>query len=58
MLVGGGVRFSDGTRGNWFVDEAERLGLDGLPPNYRPSPQDVSEFRVLLAQELRKLGLA
>lgn len=58
VLVGGGVRFSDGTRGNWLVDEAGRLGLDGLPPNYRPSPQDVSEFRVLLAQELRKLGLA
>lgn len=58
VLVGGGVRFSDGVRGQWFVDEAGRLGLDGLPANYRPTQQDAQEFRVLLAQELRKLGLA
>lgn len=56
VIVGGGVRFSDGTRGRWLIDSSGRLGLDALPQGYRPSPEDVAEFQVLLSQELRKLG--
>lgn len=56
VIVGGGIRFSDGVRGRWLIDSTGRLGLDGLPQGYRPSQQDVAEVQVLLSQELRKLG--
>ncbi len=56
VIVGGGIRFSDGVRGRWLIDATGRLGLDGLPQGYRPSQQDVAEVQVLLSQELRKLG--
>lgn len=56
VIVGGGIRFSDGVRGRWLIDSTGRLGLDGLPQGYRPSQQDIAEVQVLLSQELRKLG--
>lgn len=56
VIVGGGIRFSDGVRGRWLIDSTGRLGLDGLPAGYRPSQQDIAEVQVLLSQELRKLG--
>lgn len=56
VIVGGGIRFSDGTRGRWLIDSSGRLGLDGLPQGYRPTQDDIAEVQVLLSRELRKLG--
>lgn len=56
VIVGGGIRFSDGVRGRWLIDATGRLGIDGLPQGYRPSQQDAAEAQTLIVQELRRLG--
>ena len=55
-LVSGTVVFSDGVKANWALDQMGRLALSGTDKTYRPSAQDVQEFQVAIAQELRKRG--
>jgi hypothetical protein len=55
-LISGGVTFSDGNTATWMLDQMGRLGLGAKTPGYRPSPQDVEEFQLLLQAELGKLG--
>jgi len=55
-LVSGTVVFSDGVKANWALDQMGRLALSGTDKTYRPSAQDVQEFQVTIAQELRKRG--
>ena len=55
-LVSGTVVFSDGVKANWALDQMGRLALSGTEKTYRPSAQDVQEFQVAIAQELRKRG--
>jgi len=57
-LVSGTVVFSDGTRGEWMLDQYGRLGLSGLKPGYRPSSSDVQEFQAALQRELMRQGYA
>jgi len=47
-MVSGSVVFSDGTQARWVIDRMGRLGLEGVPPNFRPSQEDVREFQVQL----------
>lgn len=56
VLVGGSVRFPDGVRGKWLIDQSGQLGLDELPPGYRPTQEAVVQFNLALKNELRKLG--
>lgn len=51
MLYSGKVRFSDGERAMWYVDETGRLGLDPSTPGYRPTQEDIVAFQ----NELKKL---
>ncbi len=55
-LVSGSVTFSDGQSATWMLDQMGRLGLGAKTPGYRPSPQDVEEFQILLQEELSKMG--
>jgi hypothetical protein len=47
-MISGSVVFSDGTQARWQVDRMGRLALDGPPPEFRPSAEDVREFQVQL----------
>lgn len=55
-LASGGVTFSDGTQARWIFDQAGRLGLDGVKPGFRPSPQDVRDFQQQLQTLLQTRG--
>ena len=55
-VVSGEVRFSDGTRAKWFIDQAGRLGLDAAKPGYRPPAADLQEFQVQLRALLQTRG--
>lgn len=56
-LVSGKVTFSDGVNAEWYLDQMGRFGL--VPPNpaYRPSPEDMADFKIALEQELARQGL-
>ena len=56
-IVSGGVTFSDGVTANWYLDQTGRFGLVPPTPGYRPTKEDLSEFQVILEQELAKQGL-
>lgn len=55
-MVSGKVTFSDGQVADWYVDNEGRPGLVPSTPGYRPSPEDIQKFQVLLDEEFRKLG--
>ena len=48
FAVCGDVTFSDGTAAQWGITARGELALDGLPPDYRPSPEDVRAFQTQL----------
>ena len=58
VMAGGGVTFSDGTSGKWYLDQMGRLGLGDIPQGYRPSPEDAALFQTRLVEALRAKGLA
>jgi hypothetical protein len=51
-LVSGSVNFSDGTKGQWAIDQFGRVLLETNVPGYRPSEKDMSEFQNALRQLL------
>jgi hypothetical protein len=55
-MVSGGVTFSDGKTGKWFVDELGRLSVAPSEPGYRPPAQDMQEFQTALERELTRAG--
>ena len=57
-FASGAVTFSDGTKAKWYLDQQGRLGLDDVPPGYRPSPGDAALFQSRLVEALRARGLA
>lgn len=57
VMAGGGVTFSDGTEGKWYLDQMGRLGLGGVPQGYRPSPEDAALFQSRLVEALQAKGL-
>ena len=57
-FASGAVTFSDGTKAKWYLDQLGRLGLDDVPPGYRPSPGDAALFQARLVEALRARGLA
>lgn len=56
-LVSGKVTFSDGVNAEWYLDQMGRFGLVPPQPGYRPTPEDLTEFRVILERELARQGL-
>jgi hypothetical protein len=56
-VVSGSVTFSDGKTATWMLDQMGRLGLEPQTPGYRPPPQDIEEFQMLLQEELAKQGI-
>ena len=56
-LVSGGVTFSDGVTAEWYLDRAGRFGLQPSQQGYRPSQEDLAEFRVVLENELARQGM-
>ena len=57
VMAAGGVTFSDGTSGKWYLDRYGRLGLSGMPEGYRPSPEDGALFQSRLVELLQSKGL-
>ena len=57
VMAAGGVTFSDGTSGKWYLDRYGRLGLSGVPEGYRPSPEDGALFQSRLVELLQSKGL-
>jgi len=55
-VVSGSVRFSDGTKATWMLDNYGRLGLSADQKNYRPSQEDLKAFQEELSLELQKRG--
>lgn len=56
-LISGSVTFSDGVKMGWQLLSNGQLGLTpGDDPNYRPSPEDMQEFRTQMDETLRKKG--
>ena len=56
-LVSGQVTFSDGEAGDWYLDQAGRLGVAPRTKGYRPSPADVQDFQAELETVLARLGM-
>lgn len=56
-LVSGKVTFSDGEKADWALDQTGRFGLYPAKEGYRPSQEDLGEFRKALERELQKQGL-
>jgi hypothetical protein len=56
-LVSGQVTFSDGEAGDWYLDQAGRLGVAPKTKGYRPSPADVQDFQAELETVLARLGM-
>ena len=53
MMFSGKVRFSDGEKALWYVDNTGRLGLDPDTAGYRPVQEDILAFQNELKQMLR-----
>ena len=56
-MVSGGVKFSDGQTGAWYMDQMGRLGVAPSKQGYKPSAADVEVFQQKLEAELTRLGL-
>jgi len=56
-MVSGGVKFSDGQTGAWYMDQMGRLGVAPSKQGYKPSAADVEAFQQQLETELSRLGL-
>ena len=58
-LLSGRVTFSDGEALAWQLLSNGQLGLiPGDNPNYRPSPEDMQDFRTQMDELLRKKGFS
>ena len=57
-FASGAVTCPAGTKAKWYLDQPGRLGLDDVPPGYRPSPGDAALFQSRLVEALRARGLA
>ena len=57
VMAAGGVTFSDGASGKWYLDRYGRLGLSGMSEGYRPSPEDGALFQSRLVELLQSKGL-
>jgi hypothetical protein len=55
-IVSGKVTFSDGQTGDWYLDQAGRLGVVPKQQGYKPNAADVQDFQIALQQEMAKLG--
>lgn len=56
-LMSGSVTFSDGETLGWQLLSSGQLGLiPGNDPDYRPSSEDMQDFRVQMDEILRKKG--
>ncbi len=56
-LMSGSVTFSDGETLGWQLLSSGQLGLiPGNNPDYRPSSEDMQDFRVQMDEILRKKG--
>lgn len=56
-LVSGRVTFSDGVTADWSLDQMGRFGMLPSQKGYKPSQEDLAEFRQALEKELAHQGL-
>lgn len=56
-MVSGQVRFSDGEKARWLIDNQGRFGLEASTPGYKPSDEDLQEFQMQLRTMLQRQGM-
>ncbi|MDY5954688.1 MAG: hypothetical protein SPK06_04590 [Kiritimatiellia bacterium] len=56
-MVSGTVCFSDGQRGNWFIDNLGRFSLEPETIGYKPSDEDLRQFQLQLRTLLQRKGM-
>lgn len=56
-MVSGTVCFSDGQRGNWFIDNLGRFSLEPEEIGYKPSDDDLRQFQLQLRTALQRKGM-
>jgi len=56
-LVSGKVTFSDGVTADWSLDQMGRFGMLPSQQGYKPSSDDLAEFRKALEGALARKGL-
>jgi len=56
-MVSGQVRFSDGEKARWLIDNQGRFGLEPATQGYRPSDEDLQEFQMQLRAMLQRQGM-
>lgn len=56
-LVSGRVTFSDGVTADWSLDQMGRFGMLPSQKGYKPSSEDLAEFRKGLEEVLARQGL-
>ena len=54
-MVSGTVRFPDGQKATWLVDQMGRLSLDPDTAGYRPSEPDLMSFQKELQSQLERM---
>ena len=52
--LSGDVTFASGAKGEWWVDERGRLGLNPAAGSAKPTQDDVLDFQQALQDEVRK----
>ncbi len=55
-MISGSVRFSDGVKANWMLDQFGRVALDASQPGYRPSQEDLMAFQQEIGRKLQQQG--
>lgn len=56
-MVSGQVRFSDGEKARWMIDNQGRFGLDPATQGYKPSDEDIQQFQMQLRTLLQQHGM-
>jgi hypothetical protein len=56
-MVSGRVTFSDGVTADWSLDQMGRFGMLPSQKGYKPSQEDLAEFRQALEKALARQGL-
>ncbi|MEN9360429.1 MAG: hypothetical protein RL095_1964 [Verrucomicrobiota bacterium] len=51
-MLSGSVSFASGLKGEWWVDNAGRLGMNMADKTTRPSPEEMMEFQRLLEEKV------
>lgn len=56
-MISGRMTFSDGEKGDWYLDATGRIAMNPSTPGYRPSQEDLMAFQTELERLARAQGI-